>query len=371
MLAARLYGAGDIRIAPIPRLSPLSEGHVRIRVAYAGICGSDLHNYRTGRWLTATPRIPGHKFCGIITEISSNCGELHCGEAVIADSRLGCGACTRCRAGQANLCPDLAFVGEGSEGGFAQEVVLPATQLLPYPIALPLRYGALVEPLSVALHALNRLNPMPAQPVLVCGGGTIGGLCALLLRRRGHVVWLLERHAGRSRMLETSLGTRSLPPEPELWTACLRGSAGGTDETQASQAELALAIDTTGSHGVIEMLGDQLVPGGRLVLAGIFDSASPLDLNRIVERELTLLGVSAYAHEMTEALALLSELAPHLDYFLSPAFPLEALPMLYARLTDAKGAPLEDTAPDNAPKILIAPNGKDSDLRAAPWEAHP
>lgn len=338
MLAARFSGIGNIRVLPVQTSAHLPEGSVRIRVEAAGICGSDLHNFQTGQWISHCPVTPGHEFSGVITQISGDCGSHTVGEHVIADSRVGCGTCQTCRSGRKNLCRNLSFVGESCDGGFAQEVILPASQILSFPRTIPLRYGALVEPLSVSLHAVNRLDPTPETPVIVCGGGTIGGLAALLLRQRGHAVYILERNTGRQTLLADTIGSIPLPPGEADWNALFGPEGPG------------FILDATGSTSVVQMACSRLAPGGRLALAGIFHHAPQMDFNLIVERELDIRGVSAFANEMPQAIALLPELIPALDRLVTPAADLADLPDRYAHLLS--GA-------ENRLKTLIAPNGTD------------
>lgn len=329
MLAARFYGIGDIRVMPIVPPSGLQEGFVRVRIEAAGICGSDLHNFRTGQWLSRCPVTPGHEFAGIVTETCGDCAGLAPGDHVVADSRVGCGSCASCHSGQPNLCRKLGFVGEVCDGGFAQEAVLPAAQLLPLPPDMPLRHGALVEPLSVALHAVHRLAPTPGARVVVCGGGTIGGLAALILRERGHEVSLLERNAARQALLEAHLGTHPLSPNTESW-------------------DTRFILDATGAAPVIELACERIAPGGRLVLAGLFHQKPKIDFNRVVENETELFGVSAFANEMPQAIAFLPSIAPKLDALISSPTPLQDLPQRY----DALLAGMEVRL-----KTLITPNG--------------
>ncbi len=338
MLAARFSGVGDIRVLPVQTSADLPDGSVRIRVEAAGICGSDLHNFQTGQWISQCPVTPGHEFSGVITQISDNCGSFTPGEHVIADSRVGCGTCQSCRSGHKNLCRHLSFIGESCDGGFAQDVILPASQILSFPRTIPLRYGALVEPLSVSLHAVNRLDPPPGAPVVVCGGGTIGGLAALLLRQRGHDVYLLERNTGRQTLLTETIGTTPLSPDEQDWSARF-----GPEGPRC-------ILDATGSATVVQMACSRVAPGGRLALAGIFHHAPQIDLNLIVERELDIRGVSAFANEMPQAIALLPDIIPALERLVTPAGRLTDLPDLYTHLLS--GA-------ENRLKTLISPNGTD------------
>lgn len=161
MKAARFYGVGDLRIEDIAPPSALPDDAVRVRVLAAGICGSDLHNFRTGQWIGPLPVTPGHEFCGEVLAIGSAVSRFAVGDRVVADSRVGCGHCAACQSGRHNLCSSLGFVGEVCDGGFAEQVQLPASRLLRVPDTLPAAIAALSEPLGVALRVVNQLNPPP------------------------------------------------------------------------------------------------------------------------------------------------------------------------------------------------------------------
>jgi (R,R)-butanediol dehydrogenase / meso-butanediol dehydrogenase / diacetyl reductase len=156
MKAARLYAAGDLRVEDIDPLGPPLPGWVRLRVTAAGICGSDLHNFRTGQWITRSPSVAGHEFAGIVEEVGAGVESLASGDTVVADSRFWCGECPACLSGRRNVCDNLGFVGEVCDGGFAEEVALPARLLVKHDPGLDSAVAAMTEPLAVALHAVRR-----------------------------------------------------------------------------------------------------------------------------------------------------------------------------------------------------------------------
>src|SRR5262245_50530419 len=126
MRAVRLYSAGDIRVEEIDPPGAPQDGWVRLKVAAAGICGSDLHNFRTGQWITRSPSVAGHEFAGEITDVGGGVEGFGIGDCVVADSRFWCGTCDACKAGRTNVCRSLGFVGEVCDGGFAEFTELPA-----------------------------------------------------------------------------------------------------------------------------------------------------------------------------------------------------------------------------------------------------
>lgn len=314
MRAARLYGKGDLRVENVPAPRIAQDDEVRLKVLAAGICGSDLHNFRTGQWITRTPSTPGHEFAAEVLETGAAVADLKPGDRVVADSRFSCGSCDRCLARRPNLCRSLGYVGEACDGGFAPEVVLPRRLLLPVDGAVAPEVAALAEPLAVALHAVRRLAAEPGAPVLVTGGGPIGGLAALLLGRAGHSVRLVERNVARAGLVARVSGATSVPLDATAWDG------------------VALAIEATGSAAVAGAVLSGLATGGRAVLVGIFHEPLSFDANLVVERELVVSGCSAFGEELPEAVGLLPALAPWLAQLVEGPIGLEELPGAYARL---------------------------------------
>src|SRR5688572_31458470 len=185
MRAVRLHGIGDLRVEEVPPPAAPEPGWAGLKVLAAGICGSDLHNFRTGQWISRAPSTPGHELCGEITAVGAGVEGLSVGDRVVAASRFRCGTCEACRAGRPNLCERLGYVGEVCDGGFAEELILPVRLLHKVPGFLDPAIAATAEPLAVALHTVHRLTIPRSKPVLVVGCGPIGGLAALVLAHKG------------------------------------------------------------------------------------------------------------------------------------------------------------------------------------------
>ena len=183
MKAVRLHDALDLRVEEVETPPPPPPGHVNLKVRAAGICGSDLHNFRTGQWISRRPSTAGHEFCGEVIAVGDGVADLKAGDYVSADSRVWCGTCLACLSGRPHVCESLGFVGEVCDGGFAEVVQLPARLLVRHDRSLAPRVAAMAEPLAVALHAVRRLALPAGEPILVMGCGTIGGLSALLLSK--------------------------------------------------------------------------------------------------------------------------------------------------------------------------------------------
>jgi (R,R)-butanediol dehydrogenase/meso-butanediol dehydrogenase/diacetyl reductase len=301
--------------------SALGAAEVHLKVLAAGICGSDLHNFKTGQWIAHLPVTPGHEFTAEVIAIGDAVIGLVPGDRVIADSRAPCGACEQCRAGRANLCVKLGYVGEVCDGGFAEEVVLPARGLLKVDASIPSPVAALSEPLAVALHAIRRAEPAKGKPVLVAGAGPVGGLACLLLRHFGFgPVLFAERQAARRALVARETG--ALPVE--LDAASIADVSGAIP--------IDCAIEATGVPAVLDKLIGLVGPAARIALVGIPSGAASINTIAVVERELELKGCSAFRDELPEALRLLKELEGPLSRLIEDPIGLDQVPDAYRRL---------------------------------------
>lgn len=320
MRAARLYGAGDLRVEEVAAPAAPGPGEVRIAVRAAGICGSDLHNFRTGQWISRSPSTAGHEFAGVVTGVGDSVTGLAPGDAVVADSRWWCGECEACLSGRPNVCTRLGFVGEVCDGGFAEIAVLPARLVLKHEPGLDPGIAAMAEPLAVALHAVRRQAVPAGEPLLVVGCGTIGGLAALLASRsHGGRLLVSDRNRPRAELVAEATGAAVV----ELAPASVRAASG---------TPLRYAFDATGNAGVLASVLSLLAGGGSVALVGISHAPAALDLNTLVERETSLVGCHAFIDELPEAIAMLPKLAPAVERLIDAEIAIDEVPAAYARL---------------------------------------
>lgn len=322
MRAVRLHGIGELQLEEVPTPSPPPPGCVRIRVRAAGICGSDLHNYRTGRWISRLPIIPGHELAGEIVEVGADVSSYRPGDLVVADSRVPCGQCRACREGRENVCERLGYVGEVCDGGFADFVTLPAARVLRVPPGISPRLAALSEPLSVALHVIRRLDPPRERPILIAGAGPVGGLAAIVLDHLGFgPLFLIERNLARAGLVASLANAQVVSAET---AAGIIGAA--------TPWGLRHAIEATGSPAMVSLLSSVVSGGGRLALVGIFRGECSVDLNAVVEKEIDVVGCSVFRNEQADALQLIAPLSAKLEQVISAPLGLADVPTEYERL---------------------------------------
>ncbi|SEH91450.1 L-iditol 2-dehydrogenase [Mycolicibacterium rutilum] len=258
MLAARLHGVGDLRVATEPGPGEPPPGWSLVEVTSVGICGSDLHWFSDGgigENRIERPVVPGHEFAAVAVT------GPYAGRRVAVDPAIPCQHCERCLAGDHNLCPTVQFAGHGTLDGALQEyLVWPDRLLHPLPDDLSDDAGALLEPLGVAIHAVGVSHLKPDSDVLVVGAGPIGQLVVQVARTQGAArVFAVEPLAHR-RAATLDAGADAVWSPDEGADAVLDATGGrGVD----------VVIEVAGTDSAIGIAVAASRPGARVALAGI------------------------------------------------------------------------------------------------------
>jgi len=320
MRVVRLHGIHDLRLHAEPE--PLSgPGELLLRVTAVGLCGSDLHWFSgggIGDTALARPLVLGHEFAGVIE------GGERRGERAAADPAIPCGQCEFCLQGNPNLCPSLRFAGHGSEDGALREYLAwPARCLHPLPDALTDADGAMLEPLGVALHAIDLGHLKAGMTVGVFGCGPIG---LLLLQ--------LARLGGAARLFATDL----LPHR--LDAACSFGAtamvaAGGEEAAEVLAATggrgVDVAFEAAGENGAVEAAIAAARPGGRIVLVGIPEQDRTTFTASVARRKgLTVLLSRRMKHTHPRAIRLVESGAVDVRSLVTHRFSLEEIAQAFA-----------------------------------------
>lgn len=184
MEALVLHGIGDLRLQQIP-VPNLSEGEVRVRVGFCGVCGSDIPRiFAKGTY--SFPTVCGHEFAGVVDACSPGVEGFAPGDAVVVFPLLWCGTCSACEQGKYVQCHDYDYLGSRSDGAFAEFIVAPKENLIPISQGVTLEEAAMTEPAAVALHALRRVqDSLVGKTVAIFGAGPIGLMAAQWARIMG------------------------------------------------------------------------------------------------------------------------------------------------------------------------------------------
>ncbi|MCM1070478.1 MAG: galactitol-1-phosphate 5-dehydrogenase [Bacteroides sp.] len=184
MKANVLYGINDLRVVRDYEVPKLKPGEVLVKVGYAGICGSDVARvFKTGTY--HFPTVIGHEFSGTVVDVKAGVDSKWIGKRVGVFPLKPCFECPSCKAGSYETCDSYDYLGSRCDGGFEEFVAVPEWNLLELPDSVGLDVAAMLEPVSVAIHALNRVQTVKGKTVAIIGPGTIGNIVAKVAKCRG------------------------------------------------------------------------------------------------------------------------------------------------------------------------------------------
>lgn len=307
---ARQFTAGT---APVPSAA---AGEALLRVRRVGICGTDLHIYeghldsRVGKG-----RIIGHETFAEVVEAPAG-ASVRAGDRVVINPVVSCGECRACKMGASYVCYNLKVRGVDVDGGMRELYPVPVDRLLKVPDTLSDDHAALIEPLAVATHDVNRAQVKPGDAVLVLGGGPIGALIAMVCRHRGARIAVAEINPFRVDMLK-GLGLEVLGPDRDVMTFVPEWTNGeGVD----------VAFEVTGNPKAVRLMTDVVRVWGTISIVAIHAEPMPVNLLAMFSRELTMHASRLYTWEAwEEAIRLGATGAVTLGPLVSKKIPLEAL----------------------------------------------
>ena len=317
MQALLLSAYEQLELADLPRPA-LAPDEVLLRVAACGVCGSDVHGYDGGSGRRIPPIVMGHEAAGVIAEVGSAVQEWTAGDRVTFDSTLFCGRCPFCLRGEVNLCEYRQVFGVSCpeyrrNGAFAEFLAVPERVLYRLPEALPYEHAAMIEAVSVALHAVRVAGFQAGETALVLGAGMIGTLIVQALRVAGAArITAVDPDPSRLRMAERS-GAHAVSTRTETT---------GVDHV----------FEAVGIAGTLASAVSAVRKGGTVTLVGNLAAQAPLPLQAVVTRQIRLQGSAASAGEYPHAIDLLTSGAIDVVPLISAVAPLSEGASYFKRL---------------------------------------
>ena len=288
MQAVFFEGNRTLRVGGCVAVEPAAE-QVQIRVAYCGICGTDLHLFHGAMAHRLTlPHVMGHEMSGTIAAVGSGVAGWRAGDRVTVRPLDPCGHCPACVAGHSHICHNLKFIGIDTPGALQGMWTVPAHTLHRLPEGLALREGAMVEPVAVACHDVRLSELKEGEFAAVIGGGPIGILVALVAQARGARVVLAEVNAFRLQ-LARDLGIEAANP--------LETDLHGLVNERTGGAGADVVFEVSGSQAGADTMTKLPRTRGRIVVVAIYGDAPKVDLFRFFWRELRLCGARVYEAE--------------------------------------------------------------------------
>jgi 2-desacetyl-2-hydroxyethyl bacteriochlorophyllide A dehydrogenase len=317
--------AGELACDEIS-LPDLEADAIRLKVAYCGICGTDMHIYRGHMDSRVNlPHVMGHEASGVVEQIGANVTGISVGQRGVVMPLRPCGDCPACAAGLSHICHNLKFIGIETPGAFQEFWDVPAYTFLPIPETLSLKRAALVEPLAVACHDVRRGAVQAGETAVVLGAGPIGLLIAMVARRKGARVILSEISESRL-ALAKSLGFEAANPNTTDLPDFVNEQTGGVGAD--------VVFEVTAHPAGAEVMTALPRCRGRIVAVGIFAEPVKVDLKRFFWRELQLFGARVYQREdFAEAIDLAAAGAPPLDALITNVYDLKDAARAFDALT--------------------------------------
>jgi L-idonate 5-dehydrogenase len=333
MDALVIHAPGDLRVEDVPT-PPVEAGQVRVRVRTGGICGSDLHYYQHGGFGTIRiqqPMVLGHEIAGVIDEVGSGVAGFAAGDRVAVNPSQPCGACRYCQLGLQNHCLDMRYYGSAMrmphvQGAFRQQIVIGARQAFRLADGVGDAEGAMAEPLSVALHAVNRAGPLLGRSVLVTGCGPIGAMAVIAARR-----------AGATHIVATDVVDQPLRKAAKV----------GADETinvarqpdalaryAADKGQFDVLFEASGNERALRSAFEVVRPRGVIVQLGLSGGELTLPLNMVVAKEFDLRGAFRFHEEFGVAVSLINQGLVDLKPLISATLPYRDAGRAFALAAD-------------------------------------
>ena len=334
MKAMVLRAPSDLVLDEVARPQP-GPGQVLVRVTHSGVCGTDYKIYN-GSIRVPYPLIPGHEMAGEVVTVGADLqvgagpAATRQGDRVIIDPETYCGTCFYCQKGLTNLCPNGALIGRDVDGGFAEYLMVPATQVFKLPDSIDDRTAPMIQVLTTCLHAQRQVETFPADTVAVIGLGVTGQLHVQLAKARGARVIGITRSAEKRAMAE-KLGADVTIAGGDKVIEQLR------ELTDGRGADL--TIETTGVLKQLEHSVHMTRFGGKVLMFGIFTvKEGALPFYDLYFKEVSLISARvAKPEDYTACIALVERGQVKLGPLVSDIMPLGQLKEAIGLLSSDSG----------------------------------
>ena len=335
------YNRLEIVDLPLPRPGP---GELLVRVEACGICGSDVHGYDGTSGRRIPPIVMGHETAGTVAAIGPGVTSVHEGDRIAPDSTVYCGQCEYCRRGQINLCDRREVLGVSTAeyrraGAFAQFVSVPERIVHRLPENLDFTHAAMIEPVAVAVHAVDLADVPKGGSALVVGAGMIGLLTQQALRVAGcPTIYVLDIDEARLKLAKQLGAAAVINAKTADANAELKRLTDGRG--------VDVAMEAVGSTPTIKTAVESVRKGGTVVLIGNIAPSAEIPLQVVVSRQLRLQGSAASSGEYPRCIELLARGDIDLKPLISVVAPLEEGPQWFERLHARE---------ENLMKVILTP----------------
>lgn len=330
MRQAVMTAPGTIELRQVEKSEP-KPGEVLIKVERIGVCGSDIHVFHGLHPYTHYPVVQGHEVAGTVAALGGEVHGLTIGDAVVFMPQVTCGECYPCRHGMPHICDRLKVMGFQTDGAAQDYFAVPAELVIRLPVGFGLDQAAMVEPLSVAVHALRRAGGAAGQKVVVLGAGTIGNLVAQVAQASGAAGVLVTDLSDYKLAMAQRVGiTHTLNPQRQDLAEAILNTF-GTDQAD-------LILECVGAQETITQAVQVARKGSTIVVVGVFGKKPVVDLGLVQDRELSLVGTLMYQKtDYEQAITLIDRGLVQLEALITHRFPFEQYRQAYQAIEASQG----------------------------------
>ena len=304
-----------VRSTPLRTLLP---DEVLVKVQACGVCGTDVHIVE-GTSRSTPPVVLGHEFTGVVEDVGIAVHGVASGQRVAVDPNISCGVCYYCRRGLVHLCANLQALGVDQDGGMAEFCFVPAQQIYPLPDGMQTEAAAFVEPVSCAVHGIDRANIQTGDTVVIVGGGTIGLIMLQLAKNAGASRTIVVEPLQQKRRIAAELGADVVlnPIESDTKSAVMDMTHVGAD----------VVIECVGKPQTAQLTLELARRGGTIEFFGVCPIGEKIQVepNQVYFKELTIVGSYVNPNTFARSIALLHAGKVCVDRFQIDKFPLDGV----------------------------------------------
>ncbi|MGB9699031.1 MAG: zinc-dependent alcohol dehydrogenase [Thermodesulfobacteriota bacterium] len=308
-------------------LPPLGEKDVLIRVRACSICGGDVHLYKGKHPLASLPAAIGHELAGDIIKKGPGASKVNLGDRVVVEPVLTCGQCYFCIRGEYHLCQNIAYQYSAGQGGFTPYFITAEKWVHQIPDSIPYEEAALIEPLAVAVHAVQKAEIALGHNVAIFGAGGIGLFLLQVVRAAGaNSIFIIDIQDHRLKLAQELGASWTINPEKEDGLAKIFQETNGLGVDRSFEA--------VGLEKTLRQSAECLKKGGICVLIGLFEEPWTVrfPVNLFVQKEIQIRGSRGYCWDFQTAINLVSKGQVQLAPLISHRLPLSDLPQAFELL---------------------------------------
>ena len=329
---------GVIEYREVPFPEELKEHEVLLKIQKIGICGSDIHVYHGKHPAVVYPVVQGHEFSAVVEAVGKSVKNIVPGMRATARPQLVCGTCAPCRRGQYNVCQELKVQGFQAPGVAQEFFVFPDDRVVVFPDHVPFESGAMIEPVSVAVHAASRVSSLKGKNVVVSGAGTIGNLIAQMALSKGANKVMITDISNYRIDIAKQCGIENVLNVKE---SSFKEKADSIFDKHGFQ----VGFEAAGEQQSLDILLKNIEKGSEIVIVGVYEKNPEVNMYYLGEHELILTGSLMYRHEdYIEAVDVIASGMIRLDPLISKHFSFEEYKNAYLFIEKEK---------DKSMKVII------------------